>query len=71
MGHMWRIIDNYSEEILPFKFETKEEANWCLRVIIYTLQIRHINYDFDVEELSENIKTYEDYRREFYDFDEL
>lgn len=63
---MWRIIDNYSEVILPFKFKTKEEANWCLRVLMYGLQIRQINYDFDVEELGEDIKTYEAYRKEFY-----
>ena len=67
---MWRIIDNYSEVILPFMFETKEEANWCLRVLIYGLQIRHISYDFDVEELGEDIKTYEDYRKEFCDSDD-
>ena len=68
---MWRIIDNYIEEILPFKFKTKEEANWALRILMFGLKIRHINYDFDVEELDENIKTYKDYRKEFYEEDDI
>ena len=68
---MWRIIDNYEEKILPFKFETKEEANGALRILMFGLKMRHINYDFDVEELDENTETYKDYRKEFYGEDEI
>lgn len=37
---------------------------------MFGLKMRHINYDFDVEELDENIETYKDYRKEFYGEDE-